>query len=467
MKIDKMMNNLFNLKSKQRFCTLLWCLFVCLTASAQTTKEGRKPNVILIYSDDQGWADLGVYGSPDLQTPHLDSLAGRGVRFTQFYSASPICSPSRASVLTGRYPQRAGLAGNASADKGAEGMPAHQYTLAELFKDAGYRTGHVGKWHVGQSEETIPNAQGFDHSFGFMGGVIDSYSHFFYWNGPNRHDLWRNGERVYESGRYFPDLMVEEAARFMEDHQEDPFFLYFAVNIPHYPLQPDKKWLDYYNDQGIPSPRNMYAAFVSTMDEKIGMLLQQLEALGLADDTIVIFQADQGFSEEERAFGGGGSAAPYRGSKFSLFEGGVRVPAIISWPTGVPQNEVRDQFAANIDWFPTLAEYCDIDLPDRKLDGKSLKNVINHNSDESTHEVFYWKSGGSEGLPQWAVRQGPWKLLHNPLQAEKDELDQENLMLINLQDDPSERKNLSKVQPGLVKELKLKFEEWESEVENQ
>src|SRR5690606_15034616 len=144
---------------------------------AQTPGDDRKPNVILIYSDDQGWADLGVYGSPDLQTPHLDSLASRGVRFTQFYSASPVCSPSRASVLTGRYPQRAGLAGNASSHEGDAGMPGHQYTLAELFKDAGYQTGHVGKWHVGYSEETTPNAQGFDHSFGFMGGVIDNYSH--------------------------------------------------------------------------------------------------------------------------------------------------------------------------------------------------------------------------------------------------------------------------------------------------
>ncbi|MGO1245309.1 MAG: sulfatase family protein [Sphingobacterium sp.] len=461
------MNSTINWKSLMRFCFVAWCLFNSLGIFAQTAEKSSKPNVILIYSDDQGWADLGIYGSKDIYTPHLDSLARKGVRFSQFYSASPVCSPSRASVLTGRYPQRAGLATNASSSRGHAGMPGSQFTMAELFKGAGYKTAHVGKWHVGYSSETVPNAQGFDHSFGFMGGVIDNYSHFFYWDGPNRHDLWRNGERVYEPGKYFPDLMLDEASAFMTENQSDPFFLYFAINIPHYPLQPEKKWLDYYTERNVSSPRNMYAAFVSTMDEKVGILLQQLEQLGLTENTIIVFQADQGFSEEERTFGGGGSAGIYRGSKFSLFEGGVRVPAIISGPGGIPQNEVREQFAANIDWLPTLAEYCGIDLPNRKIDGKSLKPIINEDSDKPIHETFYWKSGGSKAAPQWAIRRGPWKLLHNPVQARNEELDTQKLFLVNMDEDPREQTNLSQSEPDLVEKLKALYEEWESEVATQ
>jgi len=443
----------------------LVCSFMAVQAQALAAAD--RPNVILIYSDDQGWADLGVYGSTDLHTPTLDSLAHSGTRFTQFYSASPICSPSRASMLTGRYPQRAGLPEMASSQEGVEGMPGKQYTMGELFKDAGYATAHIGKWHIGYTPETMPNAQGFDYSFGFMGGCIDNYSHFFYWNGPNRHDLWRNGKEINKSGRFFPDLMVEEASTFMEQNKTTPFFLYFAINVPHYPLQGEQKWLDYYQQKGVASPRDKYAAFVSTMDEKIGLLLAKLNDLGLADNTIVIFQPDQGFSKEERTFGGGGSAGIYRGSKFSLFEGGVRVPAIISWPGHIPQNAVRNQLAANIDWFPTLAEYCHLPLPDRKLDGKSLVQVIQNEKERSPHNMFYWQSGGGKDNPQWAVREGDWKLLHNPMQAKKEELDGESLMLINLQQDPAEKQNLSQAYPEQVKKLKEKYEHWLNEVYNQ
>jgi len=439
------------------------CLCLITVLRAQEPAK-NKPNVILIYSDDQGYADLGVYGAKDLKTPTLDSLAHHGVRFSQFYSASPICSPSRAALLTGRYPQRAGLPHMASSHEGDAGMPNEQYTLGEMFKDAGYKTAHIGKWHVGYTPETMPNAQGFDYSFGFMGGCIDNYSHFFYWAGPNRHDLWRNGQEVYQPGQYFPDLMVQEATSFMKQQQRNPFFLYFAINVPHYPLQGEKKWLDYYKN--LPSPRDKYAAFVSTMDEKIGLLLQNLKTLGLAENTIVIFQPDQGFSKEERTFGGGGSAGIYRGSKFSLFEGGVRVPAIISWPMHIPKDEVRHQFAANVDWLPTLAELCHIDLPDRKIDGYSLTRIIQDAHAPEVRKEFFWQSGGSAKNPQWAVREGDWKLLHQPMEAKKDELDDRGLFLVNLKDDPAEKTNVAQAHPEEVSRLKKKYEQWVKEVVN-
>jgi arylsulfatase A len=165
-------------------------------------KQEQRRNVILIYTDDQGSLDVNIYGATDLHTPNMDALARRGVRFTQFYAAAPVCSPSRASLITGRYPQRAGLATNASSDKGGKSaMPASQVTMAEMFQVAGYATGHLGKWDMGYSPETMPNQQGFEYSFGHMGGCIDNYSHYFYWQGPNRHDLWRNGEEVWEDGK--------------------------------------------------------------------------------------------------------------------------------------------------------------------------------------------------------------------------------------------------------------------------
>jgi arylsulfatase A len=430
---------------------------------AYTKKQAaRKPNVIVIYTDDQGYADMNIYGSKDLYTPNMDGLAKSGVRFTQFYSTSPICSPSRAALLTGRYPQRAGLPLMGPSKEGVPGMSGDQYTLGELFKDAGYKTAHIGKWHVGYSKDTEPNAQGFDYSYGFMGGCIDNYSHFFYWDGPNRHDLWKNGAEIYEPGRYFPDLMVDEAGKFMAENKDKPFFMYWAINNPHYPLQGSKKWLDYYKD--LPSPRNKYAATISTMDENIGNLLKKLDALGLRENTIIVFQSDQGFSREDRTFGGGGSAGVYRGSKFSLFEGGVRVPAIISWQKHIPVNQVRTQVAANTDWFPTLAEYCDIKMPNRKLDGQSLVPIINSATAQTAHAMLNWQSGGGANNPQWSVLDGDWKLLHSPLEAKKEDLNAQGYILVNLKDDPSEQHNLADTHPDIVKRLEAAHKTWLEEV---
>jgi arylsulfatase A-like enzyme len=300
-----------------------------LATAARAAGSAERPNVIVIMSDDQGSVDAGCYGGADLATPAIDKLAAQGVRFTQFYAAAPVCSPSRAGLLTGRYPLRAGLVTNAAAppingnfDDGTRGLPGEQITLAEMFKAAGYATAHIGKWHLGYAKGMTPNEQGFDYSFGFMDGCIDNYSHFFYWAGPNRHDLWRNGKEVFYDGQFFPELMVAEAARFLETNKDRPFFLYFAVNMPHYPYQGYAKWLRHYKD--LPYPRRLYAAFVSTLDENLAHLLDRVDQLGLRDNTIIAFQSDNGHSTEERGHFGGGSAGPYRGAKFSLFEGGMQ-----------------------------------------------------------------------------------------------------------------------------------------------
>lgn len=439
---------------KRQFVLLLVLL---ASAPLQCGAEAGKPNVIVIMTDDQGAADMGCYGAKELATPHMDALAARGVRFTQFYAAAPVCSPSRAGLLTGRYPLRAGLPTNAGSQRGAGPcLPAEQVTLAEMLKGGGYATAHIGKWHLGYTPETMPNAQGFDASFGHMGGCIDNYSHFFYWSGPNVHDLYRNGVEVHEPGRFFPDLMVEEAARFIDLNRERPFFLYFALNMPHYPYQADAKWLERYKD--LPYPRNLYAAFVSTLDERVGALLKKVDDAGLRERTIVVLQSDNGHSTEERAHGGGGGAGRYRGAKFSLFEGGIRMPAVIAWPGHLPEGAVRDAVVHSCDWFPTLAELCGVPLKDADIDGKSIAGVIRSETAPTPHEVLHWYVSED----QWAVRQGDWKLIGNVVEPSSGTLSaaDKQLFLANIVDDASEARNLAKDHPEVAERLRRLHQEW-------
>ncbi len=421
--------------------------------------QRAKPNVLLIYTDDQGTLDLNCYGSKDLATPCLDALATRGVRFTQMYAPSAICSASRAGLLTGRVPVRAGVPSNVSSAKGQAGMPAEEVTIAEMLKSAGYATAHIGKWHLGYTPETMPNGQGFDYSFGHMGGCIDNYSHFFYWNGPNRHDLWRNGQEIWQDGSFFPDLMVQEASRFIEANKEHPFFVYWAINVPHYPMQGTAEWRRHYAE--LPAPRRMYAEFVSTMDQRIGQLLDKIDELGLRDSTLVVFQSDHGHSTEERAFFGGGNAGPFRGAKGCLFEGGLRVPSIVSLPGVVPADAVRDQLATGCDWLPTIADLCGVELPRRRLDGKSLKHVITTASAPTPHETLVWQLGRGKSA-QWVVREGDWKLYGNPRDtSQKAPLTSaDRLFLANLAQDKTEMKNTAARHPEVVKRLQDHYQQW-------
>ncbi|MDP6445601.1 MAG: sulfatase-like hydrolase/transferase [Pirellulaceae bacterium] len=434
---------------------LFWFVLLCLSGLSwgpSVALSADRPNVVLIYTDDQGSIDAHCYGSQDLETPHMDRLARTGVRFTQMYSPSAICSASRAGLLTGRIPPRAGVPGNVSSQRGIAGMPTSEVTIAEMLKAAGYATGHVGKWHLGYTPETMPNGQGFNSSIGHMGGCIDNYSHFFYWVGPNRHDMWRDGKEIFPDGKFFGDLMVEECKSFISKHREDPFFLYWAINWPHYPLQGTDKWRRRYRK--LPHPRNKYAAFVSSLDERIGAVVDHIDALGLRENTLIVFQSDHGHSTEERTFGGGGNAGPYRGAKACLFEGGIRVPSIASWPGSLPENEVRSQLAVACDWLPTFAELCQATLPNRKVDGKSIVKVLKSADAASPHEDWYWRLGRGGGA-QWALRQGDWKLLGNPQdRSNKGQLTKEDkLFLANLANDIGESNNVADEHPDIVERL--------------
>jgi len=416
----------------------------------------RPPNVILILSDDQGTVDLGACGAEDLHTPHLDALAERGVRFTQLYAAAPVCSPSRAALLTGRYPQRAGVPGNVGPR--AEGLPLEEVTLAEVLRERGYATALIGKWHLGRMEDHGPLDQGFDEFFGHQRGCIDNWSHFFYWNGPNVHDLWRDRREVWEEGVHFADLVAREALRFIEEHRGEPFFLYVPFNIPHYPLQGTRRWRYHYKD--LPSPRRDYAALVSTLDERVGRILERVDQLGLRRRTLVVFLSDHGHSTEERTLFGGGSAGPYRGAKFSLLEGGIRVPAIASLPGVIPAGELRGQMATACDLLPTIVELAGVELPERAIDGRSLVEVLGSEDAPSPHDAFHWQLGD-----QWAVREGDWKLVVGGRDTDRSRLQGEDAVFLSeLSRDATERVNLTGEHPEVVERLTALHEAWVEEV---
>lgn len=414
-----------------------------LMAAGMVEAQSERPNVILIYLDDMGTLDMNCYGAKDLCTPNMNALADEGVRFTQFYGA-PVSSVSRANLMTGQFSKRAGLTSNAG---GNAFMPVEKETIAERMKSNGYRTGLIGKWHMGDRIEHGPNAQGFDYFWGFRGGCVDNFSHFFYWAGPNRHDLWRNDREIFAPGKFFTEESLKEVRKFTAEDKTKPFFLYWAVNMPHYPLQPTEKWLDYY--ASLPDPRRMYAAFVSTFDDYLGELRTFLKAEGLSENTIIVLQSDNGHSMEERNFFGGGYSGPYRAGKFSMFEGGIRVPAIISWPKELPQGEMRNQIAMNVDWFPTLVALCGLSSEGMEVDGKNLLPLIKDGSVPSPHEVLHFDCGN-----QWAVRSGDWKLMENvrDVTPKGGEVFR-GLFLTNLRMDPSEKTNLVERYPEKVREL--------------
>jgi len=418
-------------------------------------QSARKPNIVFILTDDQGSIDVNCYGSKDLYTPNMDRLAKEGTRFTQFYVGSPVCSPSRASLLTGRCPQKAGVPDNVG-DK--LGLPPEEVTIAEMCKAGGYRTGLFGKWHLGERSELSPNAQGFDEFLGHKVGCIDNYSHFFYWYGPNRHDLWHNEEEYWQDGSYFPDMIAKESCQFIEENKDQPFFLYAAFNMPHYPLQGVEKYRKMYSE--LQEPRKAYAVFLSTLDEKIGQIVNKIDELGLREDTLIIFMSDHGHSMEERNNFGGGNSGPFRGNKFTLWEGGIRVPCIVSWPGHIPQDAVRDQVAISTDWLPTIANYCQLKLPKQDLDGRNIVPVIVSDKAASPHKILCWQFA-----EQWAVRESDWKLVVNSRPGQRNgkqlpELKSEKIFLSNMAEDVTESKNLADDHPEIVERLTKIYEQW-------
>lgn len=454
---------------------LLAAAFAPLVAGAAFGQE-RKPNVVIILTDDQGTLDANCYGSGDLYTPAIDSLAADGVRFTQAYSHT-VCCPTRAMLLTGRHPQRGNvndwMQGPLNGPKGRN-MSVGEVTLAEALKQTGYRTGLFGKWHLGGHRGHGPTKQGFDEFFGIRDGFIENYTHYFL-HREGYHDLYEGVREVFHRGEYFPDLMTDRALSFIERNQDRPFFVYIPFNIPHYPEQSLKRFRERY--RAMAEPRRTYAATVTTTDDYIRRILLQLDRLGLRENTIVVFQSDNGHSREDYQitaeghlsglpkgwnYGpnkGGGNTGKWLGAKGSFFEGGIRVPSIVRYPPVVPAGEVRGQIVTAMDWFPTILELVGVPPPDGvKIDGHSALPIIRGAEAETAYGVMHW-----QWQKRWMVREGDWKLMFQGARHLGGG-DPSEIYLSNLSDPLPERKNYAAERPDLVKRLTAAHEAWAREV---
>lgn len=417
-------------------------------------------NVVVIYADDLGYGDVGCFGGDDVRTPHLDRLAARGVRLTNWYSNSPVCSPSRAALLTGRHPVHAGVQEILGGKRGTAGLPA-QPTLASRLQDEGYRTGIFGKWHLGTGSGYRPLDRGFAQHFGFLAGCVDYYSHIFYW-GQNQnpvHDLWDDEREVYDNGRYLTEVIAEKAVSFIADSAAEPFLCYVPFNAPHYPMHAPKEYVDRFPD--LPDDRRIMAAMIAAMDDGVGRILDALDEAGIADHTIVFFSSDNGPSTESRNWLNGeeidyqgGSTGGLRGNKGSLFDGGIRVPAIISWPGNLPQGAEWAEPGAMMDILPTVLEAVGAPAA-HEADGTSVLAALRGLEPLPVERTLFWEYG-----PQLAARRGPWKLTTSPREHLGGPFILSTSVLANLDEDPAEAVDLSAQHPEIAAALRAELEAW-------
>jgi arylsulfatase A-like enzyme len=411
-------------------------------ATGLALADDKRPNILLILVDDLGFADLGCYGSSEIRTPAIDGLAKDGVRFSRGYSSAPVCSPTRAALMTGRYPHRMGIEYvfylKRTADKG---LSAEEPTLPRLLKAAGYRTGMAGKWHLGNQDQFSPNAHGFEEFFGFRDSDHDYYTHR---NVDGTPDLFENNQPVEKPG-YSTDLFGEWCSRFVREARDRPFFLYAAFNAPHWPFQPPDKPEDV-RSQGNwqAGTRGDYVRMVESLDANVGRILAALKESGAAENTLVIFTNDNGgdrLSDNGPAFH----------HKFTLWEGGIRVPLILRWPGRLPRGTECNQVAITMDLTATVLDAAGVaPRADRPLEGISLLPVASGAGEAQPRRLFWRHRGQTK-----AVRDGDWKLVH----------DQGYDLLFDLSADPGEREDRALQEPERLARLQTLLKEWEAEME--
>ncbi|WKN30645.1 arylsulfatase [Porifericola rhodea] len=491
------MNNLISSLS----VLLLSLIFLSCQSNAEeeaTETNSQKPNIIYILADDLGYGDLGSYGQKKIETPHLDALAQEGMRFTQHYAGAPVCAPSRCVLLTGKHMGHAYIRGNdewrergevwsytaMAKDSTLEGqrpLPDTTTTIAQLLKEAGYVTGMTGKWGLGAPHtSSLPTTKGFDYFFGYN---CQRQAHTYYplhlYENENRVHL--NNDTVPPSiklaqgadpsdpasyarftlNEYAPELMFDKLSQFVDQHQNEPFFFYWASPIPHMPLQAPQRWVDYYvekfgeeepylGDRSYyphPNPKAAYAAMISYLDENVGKLVQQLKDLGIYENTLIIFTSDNGPSfnggTESPWFNSGGPFNSEKGrGKGYVYEGGIRVPMIASWPAQIPAGTSSEHVSAFYDVLPTLCEVGGRSVP-ADTDGISFFATLQGKEQQTKHEFLYWEFPAYGG--QLAIRMGEWKFIQNNL------FEEPTLELYNLAEDPQETKNVADQHPELVK----------------
>jgi arylsulfatase A-like enzyme len=412
-------------------------------------KQNRpRPNIIFILADDLGWGDLSCYGRPDYRTPNLDRLAQQGIKFTDAYSASAVCTPTRCGLITGRYPARLkiGLAEPLPASNHSVGLDPNHPTVASLLKQNGYATALIGKWHLGSKPEWGPNAHGFDEFFGSLSGAVDYHEHK---NGLGEPDLFENLTPVERHG-YLTDLFTERAVRYVTEHRNTPFYLSLHYTAPHWP------WQDRHGGERVTftdktiepvtmgggGSLKLYAEMMRSLDDGVGRLVKALKVTGLADNTLLIFTSDNGgerFSYEW----------PFSGKKGDLLEGGIRVPAIVRWPGVISAKSVSHQIAITMDWTATIMASAETKPAEGyPLDGINLLPMM-ITPNETRDRILFWRIGDQD-----AVRQGEWKYFRNG----------ERRYLFNLKLDAHEQANFDLKNPDELARLAAEFKKWDQQM---
>lgn len=457
----------------------------------------RPPNIIFIVVDDLGKYEISSYGSETMETPNFDQLASEGVRFSDCYVNAPVCAPSRAGMMTGRYPQRYGFEtqpmeiypNNLAAyyagkylmntghfevvskpkfptewDMAKQGVPPTEFTLADILQLRGYTTACIGKWHLGHSRQQIPNEMGFDEQYGFYGAftlysekrnspnfvhfIQDSYSSKYQWKmGRKETSAIMRNDKVIRETRYTTMAILEEGVEFIARNRENPFFLYLAFNAPHVPFQAPRAYYEIYNEVEEENKR-VYYAMIHALDDAIGSLNDKLKHLGLEENTILYFISDNGGA----SYTGATDNGPYKGGKLTTFEGGVNVPFFMKWKGHIPAGVVYEKPVSSMDIFMTSVKLAECPLPDDRIyDGVNLLPFITGQDAGNPHHSFYWRADHIHGM-----RQGDWKYI----MSTRDNW----VELYNMAEDRYEQIDLNKLQPEVLEEMKQAFEEWQKDL---
>jgi arylsulfatase A-like enzyme len=427
----------------------LHALFGALAAAAvlagtSAAAEPRKPNVIVFLSDDVGYGEYGFQGCKDIPTPHIDSIAKSGVRFTAGYVSGPYCSPTRAGLMTGRYQTRFGHEFNGGGPAGGKqdfGLPVTEKTIADRLKALGYATAAVGKWHLGGGPKYIATARGFDEFYGTVANTP-------FFNPPNFIDtrVSKDISPVKDPNFYTTDAYAERAVDWIGKNKDKPFFLYLPFNAQHAPLQATQKYLDRFPK--LEGDRRTFAAMMSAKDDAVGRVLAKVREIGQEEDTLIFFVSDNGGPTKQTTSSNG----PLRGFKATTLEGGVRVPFCAQWKGKIPAGIVYEHPVIQLDILPTAVAAAGGKIdPAWKLDGVDLMPYLTGKVKGKPHEVLYWRFG-----EQWAIRKGDWKLVASRIDGKEPRL-------FNLKDDLGEAKDLTAKHPEKVKELLADWKAWNAE----
>lgn len=444
------MNALFRWSGVGVLALVVIVLLICTAYSRhEATPAAARPNILLILTDDQGYHDVSYYGTRDLRTPNIDRLANTGMQFDNFYANCPVCSPTRAALLSGRYQDRVGVPGviRTHAQDSWGYLDPKATLLPSLLKKANYHTAIIGKWHLGLESPNLPNQRGFNYFQGWLGDMMDDYQTH------RRHGInyMRHNSQTIDPSGHATDLFTQWSVDYIKDRAKvnasggKPFFLYLAYNAPHFPVQPPEAWLQKVKQRepGLNDTRAKLVAFIEHMDDGIGQVIQALKKSGQYENTLIIFTSDNGGHLPSLANNG-----PTRDGKQSMYEGGLRVPACFTWPNKIKAGSVSEQINLSMDIFPTLLDLADLKTP-QPLESRSfLKTLLGEPLNEPERPLYFTRrEGGTDwaGQCSYALRLGDWKLVQNkPNQAPE---------LYNLKNDPQEKQNVIKEQPKIYQKL--------------